>query len=118
MALIKCPECEKEISEKATACPNCGCPIVQGITKTTLLGKKIPVVCIKCGSRNCEWITEEFVYRKGKPAVTKAKYSANLNPLKPFTLVNKKEKVVKKATPDKTTTIKKIKCNDCGKIFS
>jgi hypothetical protein len=27
MALIKCPECGKEISDKAAACPNCGCPI-------------------------------------------------------------------------------------------
>lgn len=27
MALIKCPECEKEISNKATACPHCGCPV-------------------------------------------------------------------------------------------
>lgn len=26
MALIKCPECGKEISDKATSCPNCGCP--------------------------------------------------------------------------------------------
>lgn len=24
MALVKCPECGKEISEKATVCPNCG----------------------------------------------------------------------------------------------
>lgn len=27
MALIKCPECEHEVSDKATMCPNCGCPI-------------------------------------------------------------------------------------------
>lgn len=27
MALIKCPECEREISDKATACPHCGYPI-------------------------------------------------------------------------------------------
>lgn len=27
MALIKCVECEKEISDKAAVCPNCGCPI-------------------------------------------------------------------------------------------
>lgn len=27
MALIKCPECHKEISDKAISCPNCGCPI-------------------------------------------------------------------------------------------
>lgn len=27
MALIKCPECHREVSDRATACPNCGCPI-------------------------------------------------------------------------------------------
>ena len=27
MALINCPECGKEISEKAGSCPNCGCPL-------------------------------------------------------------------------------------------
>ena len=27
MALIKCPECGKEISDKAMSCPNCGCPV-------------------------------------------------------------------------------------------
>lgn len=27
MALIKCPECGKEISDKASSCPNCGYPI-------------------------------------------------------------------------------------------
>lgn len=27
MALIKCPECSKEISDKANICINCGCPI-------------------------------------------------------------------------------------------
>lgn len=29
MALIKCPECGKEISDKATTCPSCGCPVRQ-----------------------------------------------------------------------------------------
>ena len=27
MAMIKCPECGKDMSDKAAACPNCGCPI-------------------------------------------------------------------------------------------
>ena len=27
MALINCPECGKEVSNKAKSCPNCGCPI-------------------------------------------------------------------------------------------
>ncbi|MBU1630173.1 hypothetical protein KKD88_03805 [Patescibacteria group bacterium] len=29
MALIKCSECNKEISEKATSCPHCGCPVAR-----------------------------------------------------------------------------------------
>ena len=27
MALIKCPECGREISNKAASCPHCGMPI-------------------------------------------------------------------------------------------
>lgn len=27
MMLIECPECKKQISDKAESCPNCGCPI-------------------------------------------------------------------------------------------
>ena len=37
MALINCPECGKEISDKANACPNCGAPI------EVISSKKIPV---------------------------------------------------------------------------
>lgn len=33
MALINCPECRKEISDMAVACPNCGCPIKKQETK-------------------------------------------------------------------------------------
>ena len=29
MALIKCPECGKEISDKAESCPHCGYPITE-----------------------------------------------------------------------------------------
>lgn len=31
MALIKCTECGKEFSDKAAACPNCGCPVSEVI---------------------------------------------------------------------------------------
>lgn len=27
MALIKCPECGREVSSKAVSCPHCGCPV-------------------------------------------------------------------------------------------
>lgn len=30
MSLINCQECGKEISDKASSCPNCGCPIHKG----------------------------------------------------------------------------------------
>ena len=40
MALIKCMECDNEISDKATTCPYCGCPLVEmstsGIVKIKL----------------------------------------------------------------------------------
>lgn len=29
MALIQCPECNKEISDKAINCPHCGCPLAE-----------------------------------------------------------------------------------------
>ena len=29
MALITCPECGKEFSDKASSCPNCGCPTIE-----------------------------------------------------------------------------------------
>lgn len=41
MALIKCPECGKEISDKAGSCPGCGCPLSEMIT-SGLVRIKIP----------------------------------------------------------------------------
>ena len=26
--MIKCPECQKEVSDTAANCPNCGCPLL------------------------------------------------------------------------------------------
>ena len=37
MSLINCPECNKEISDKATNCPHCGNPINE--TKTIIVRK-------------------------------------------------------------------------------
>lgn len=33
MALIKCSECGKEVSDMASQCPNCGCPILKKKSK-------------------------------------------------------------------------------------
>lgn len=37
MALIKCPECGREVSDKASACPNCGYPISKSIENNNVI---------------------------------------------------------------------------------
>lgn len=48
MALINCPECNKEISDKAKSCPNCGFPIQEQIIKSKSSSIKVNI-CPKCG---------------------------------------------------------------------
>ena len=53
MALIKCPECGKELSDKATSCPNCGVPL-NNQKFCIHCGSKIDkdcVVCPQCGKQ-------------------------------------------------------------------
>lgn len=47
MALIKCPECGKEVSDKATSCPNCGLPFTEKIY-CKYCGNLIDAECIVC----------------------------------------------------------------------
>lgn len=82
-----------------------------GIYRVSFSGKKTKIYCPRCRSSNCSWYAEQKVV----PGKTKTRYTANLNPFHPFTLVNKKEKVVRK---ERYETVKKIMCNDCGHIFS
>lgn len=42
MALIKCKECGHEVSDKASACPNCGCPIERVETHQEVLYEENP----------------------------------------------------------------------------
>ena len=39
MALVKCAECKREVSDRAMSCPSCGYPLEQGVT-TEAPGKK------------------------------------------------------------------------------
>ena len=48
MALIRCPECGKEISDKAEACPNCGYPIA-GLGKATRTTNEYAVILENAG---------------------------------------------------------------------
>lgn len=68
-------------------------------------------ICPKCKSENCTVFLEEKEIIPEKRVV---QHSANLNPLKPFTFANSKEKVVQNSV---MKTYSKFVCNDCGMIF-
>ena len=57
MALITCQECGKEVSDKATSCPNCGVPIRDTNINTKFCkhcGENIDkecIICPKCGKQ-------------------------------------------------------------------
>lgn len=100
---------DKKIINKSVSEVQCNKDF-NGIYKYNWKGEKIEVYCPRCNSENCSYHIEEKTIQ-GK---TKTSYSLNLNPLKPFTPLNKKEKVVRK---DYTYTDKQIFCNDCGMVF-
>lgn len=73
-------------------------------------GRKTRIYCPSCHSDNCSW----YVTEKTIPGKTKTTYKANINPFKPLTLYNKKEKVIRE---ESQVTQKRIICNSCGRIF-
>lgn len=44
MALIECPECEAQISDKAKTCPKCGCPVPEQVELTPAQAKAIDML--------------------------------------------------------------------------
>lgn len=69
--------------------------------------------CPYCYSTNWQYAGQATV--GARDAKVKTQYKANLNPLKPFTLVGKKEKVVRKAKAG--ITYDEFICSNCGKRF-
>ena len=64
MALIRCSECGHEVSDKASICPNCGCPIENGLVCSEC-GNSLnsnDIICPKCGNP-----IERNVVGEGKP---------------------------------------------------
>ena len=118
-----CSNCGADIQQGAKFCVGCGGQIMyelmqhetkpikqfNGIYKYK--GKnKIEVYCPRCKSENCAHFQEHIVI----PGKSKKKTTLNLNPLKPFTVFNHKEKVIKK---QRIVAESKFICNECGKIF-
>ena len=52
MALVNCPECNKEISDRASSCPACGYPIQQISYFNAVKEEMLPAmnICNRCGS--------------------------------------------------------------------
>ncbi len=70
-----------------------------------------PPICPRCHSENCSWYVQQNVI----PGKTKTSVKLNLNPFKPFTLFNVKEKVVREPI---TFEERRVLCNDCGNTFT
>lgn len=124
-----CSKCGTQIEDDSNFCFNCGYQVqgmvneniddysptkqqtkFNGVYRSLLFGGLQEVYCPRCKSSDCSHFQEQQVV----PAKTKTSYKANLNPLKPFTLVNKKEKTKRK---EQTYYVDKFVCNKCGKIF-
>lgn len=77
MSLINCPECKNEISEQATVCPNCGCPIEP---------KK---VCLECGKELNS--TDPICYHCGCPVNTTKDNNTVKSTIKKLPIKDKKK---------------------------
>ncbi len=74
MALINCSECGKEVSDKASACPNCGNPINQNLQKIIenqplKQSDDDNLYCPKCHSKNLHTQQKGFSGKKALAGV-------------------------------------------------
>lgn len=73
MALIKCKECGHEVSDKASACPNCGCPLEKE-NICTECGQPIPDSASECPNCGCPKETVDVAMSDSPTAVVEAPY--------------------------------------------
>lgn len=90
MALIQCPECGKEISDRASNCPNCGCPIhvevkeerTQQVELTNVsqgMSKKFKKIGVWAVIIIVALVAAFFILKKTKEAQQKAEYEAQVS---------------------------------------
>ena len=122
---VPCPYCGEPTYKDDDYCDECGMRLIEyeratiskveekvftGVYRYDFLKGKLEVYCPRCRSENCSHYKENVIV----PGKSKTSYTANLNPLKPFTILNKKEKVVRQ---EQVITKNRFMCNDCGAIF-
>lgn len=99
MALIKCPECGKEVSEKAISCPNCGYEF-EKMKFCKFCGEKIPkesIVCTKCG-KQVESINQNGGITINNAANANASVAANEQVATPPPIITSQSKEIDKNT--------------------
>jgi hypothetical protein len=55
MSLIKCPECDRQVSSKAHACPNCGYPVADNVI-TSVASKGDTLIFGSYVGKDIEWL--------------------------------------------------------------
>lgn len=90
MSLLKCPECNHDVSEYADTCPNCGCPISviknKKTEKENNIKNNLPDKCPICGTSSNR-INQEmrcpvcgYLYNKTKEELTDYQQKRRLLP--------------------------------------
>lgn len=79
MSLIVCPECKNEISEYASSCPHCGCPM--DVIKQNTSNQKI---------ENCIIDGKTFNLSSAKNLILNGKFSEGVNDIENITNLNSK----------------------------
>lgn len=72
MALIKCKDCGHEVSDKASTCPNCGCPIDR-LTVCGECGNPIPDGVDACPNCGCPVEQRQAIYHEIAKSPKKSK---------------------------------------------
>lgn len=123
--------CERcgAVYNNANFCIKCGVPLKKDGESDLVywfdgLGQKRVVTCPQCRSTKISIQASTYVtptYTTVIPADVRTRYTVNLNPLRPFTLVNKKDKVRRPEQyvvhGGEERTVRKYVCGSCGKVF-
>ena len=93
MALIKCPECGTEVSDKASCCVKCGYPINKPILSAVIRFEKVAAFNYKC-TTYCEGRQGESVdIPLSKPSKISINITGSLNTIEETIVPGKKYQV-------------------------